>query len=167
MSGNIISNYLNDLKDRVDKKVIILDRASKVSLFFHYLLQIGYLISSITVLSLSSANVNLIKGDDLDEAFKINICIIVFTAIGLLTSGISSILNLKVKSDNCGLCSKLYQNLSLELQVKINKYNDLSYCENIESKCNTKCLYYTSRIQTIQFIQPLVFNTRIKKEPHS
>lgn len=169
MSGNIISNYLTDIKGRIDKEVIILDRASKVCLVSHYVLQISYLMCSITVLSLSSANANLITSEQIGRAYIINICIIVFTAIGLLVSGIASLLSLKVKADNCSLCSKLYQNLSLELQIKINKYNDLPLLDDayIENKFNNKCMYYTSRIQTIQIIQPLVFYTGTKKESHS
>lgn len=168
MSGNIISNYLTDIKGNIDKEVIVLNRASKVCLASHYAIQIGYLMCSITVLSLSSANANLITSDQIDRAYTINICIIVFTALGLLLSGIAALLSLKVKADNCSLCSKLYQNLSLELQIKINKYNDLPLLEDgyVENKFNNKCMYYTSRIQTIQLIQPLVFYTGIKKESH-
>lgn len=169
MSGNIISNYLSNLRDNIDKEVLILNRASKVCLASHYFLQISYLVCTISVLSLSSANANLITSDQLEQAYKINICIIVFTALGLFLSGTAALLSLKVKSDNCSLCSKLYQNLSLELQIKINKYNDLSSLEDnyVENKFNNKCMYYTSRIQTIQIIQPLIFYTQIKKESHS
>lgn len=168
MSGNIISNYLADLKSNIDKEVVILNRASKVCLASHYVLQIGYLMCSITVLSLSSANANLITSEQLGRAYIINICIIVFTALGLLVSGTASLLGLKGKSSDCSLCSKLYQNLSLELQIKINKYNDLPLLEEgyVENKFNNKCMYYTSRIQTIQIIQPLVFYTGTKKESH-
>jgi hypothetical protein len=166
MSGNIISNYLSNLRENIDKEVKVLNRASKVCLASHYLLQISYLVCSITVLSLSSANANLITSDQIQKAYIINICIIVFTALGLLLSGIASLLSLKVKSDNCSLCSKLYQNLSLELQIKINKYNDLPLLEEgyVENKFNNKCMYYTSRIQTIQIIQPLIFYTDVKHE---
>ena len=169
MAGNIISNYLTEIKDNIDKEVLILNRASRVCLASHYVLQISYLMCSITVLSLSSANANLITSDQIDRAYAINICIIVFTALGLLLSGISALLSLKVKSDNCILCSKLYQNLSLELQIKINKYNDLPLLDGgyVENKFNNKCMYYTSRIQTIQIIQPLIFYTGLKKESHS
>lgn len=168
MAGNIISNYLTEIKGNIDKEVMILDRASKVCLGSHYIIQVGYLMCSITVLSLSSANANLITSDQIDRAYAINICIIVFTALGLLLSGISALLSLKVKADNCCLCSKLYQNLSLELQIKINKYNDLPLLEDgyVENKFNNKCMYYTSRIQTIQIIQPLIFYTGLKKESH-
>lgn len=169
MAGNIISNYLNEIKINIDKEVIVLNRASKVCLASHYCLQIGYLMCSISVLSLSSANANIISSDQIQRAYIINICIIIFTALGLFLSGISALLSLKVKSDNCSLCSKLYQNLSLELHIKIDKYNDLPLLEDgyIQNKYNNKCMYYTSRIQTIQIIQPLVFYTDTKKESHS
>jgi hypothetical protein len=155
-----LSAFLQKHKRMIDKESSLLSTTAKIALLLHYGLTTTSVLASVTVLSLSAANTNVISEDQLKEARIINIVILIFTAINLIVSGLLSMLALQKKSSDSSTASKLYQDLSNEFEIKILDYNEESnqLMDNNQDLSHIG-LYYVARIRTIQINQPLIFHT--------
>ena len=159
MNPNELINFLQELKDNIDKEVILLQRAAKISLAFYWIIMIisGVCLAISSILTAS--NIALITNNS-NDAVTLNIIALVAILIGGVANVINSVVGPSTKNSYCCSCFKLYQELSRELEVQMKTYN-IDDGKNHAEEYKYLSLFYVSRIQTIQVDQPVIFFTNI------
>lgn len=153
---------------QIAKKNIILGRASKMFSLFNYFLKINEAACSVLLLTLNSFLISEIINDgSLSVFLGLSITTCVLQCILAIITAIDGVMNPGKKAHDCGVCSKQYHQLQLEINVMIDDLigldiDELHVSSNELEKYSYLCLMIQQKEQIILNEEPRVYFTKLK-----